>query len=110
MYRFFTTDQKKLTLGVDRRGISFTYLKANGNVADVMRVDQDWTSINSIISKLRKKQKYCAGDHSLLVWKQGEELYVKLRCLDLRLEETLTFSKEMTDKFTQTLEGLPCLN
>lgn len=110
MYRFFTTDHKKLTMEVDRRGISLRYLKANGNLADVLRVDQDWTGINSIISKLRKKQTYSAGDHSLSVWKQGEELYVRLQCLDMRLEETFTFSREMADKFTQTLESLPCLN
>lgn len=115
MYRFYTADNKKLSLGVDGRGITFIYRAANGhaangNAGDAIEVDQDWINVHSILTKLRNSQKYSARDNSLSVWKQGEELYVNLRALDRRLEETLIFSRETTAQFMHALGTLPCPN
>jgi len=110
MYRFYTADRKKLSLGVDGRGVTFIYRGANGHAADAIQIDQDWININSILSKLRKSEKYSTGDNSLSVWKQGEELYVNLRALDRRLEETLIFPREITAQFMYALGTLPSLN
>ena len=115
MYRFYTADNKKLSLGVDGRGVTFVYRAANGHAAngeaaDAIQIDQDWINVNSILSKLRKSQKYSTGDNSLSVWKQGEELYINLRALDRQLEETLIFPREMTAHFIHALGTLPCLN
>ena len=110
MYRFYATDNKKLSLGVDGRGVTFIYHAMNENAGDAIQIDQDWINVHSILSKLRKRQKYSARDNSLSVWKQGEELYVNLRALDRRLEETLIFGSEMTAHFIHALGTLPCLN
>ena len=110
MYRFYATDNRRLSLGVDGRGVRFIYRAANGDAGDAIQIDQDWINVNSILSKLRKCQKYSASDNSLSVWKQGEELHVNLRALDRRLEETLVFSREITAQFIHALGTLPCLN
>ena len=107
MYRFYTADHKKLSLGVDGRGVTFVYRPANGNSDNTIQIDQDWLNINSILSKLRKSEKYSARDNSLSVWKQGEELYVNLRALDRQLEETLIFGRETTVQFMHALGTLP---
>jgi hypothetical protein len=110
MYRFYTADHKKLSLGVDGRGVTFIYRAANGHASDAIQVDQDWLNINSILSKLRKSEKYSAMDNSLSVWRQGEELHVNLRAFDRQLEETLIFGRETAAQFMHALGTLPCPN
>ena len=110
MYRFYTADHKKLSLGVDGQGVTFICRGINGNTGEAIQVDQDWIDIHSILSQLRKQQKYSTIDNTLSVWTQGEELHVNLRALDRQLEETLIFPREITAQFLFALGTLPCLN
>ena len=110
MYRFSTKQNKKVILKVDGRGVTFLYFAANGLADDAFQVDQNWSSIHALVSRLRKKQKYSANDHSFAAWKQGDELNIRFRALDMQFAETLIFSSEMTAKMLSALETLPNLN
>lgn len=110
MYRFYTADNKKLSLGIDGRGVTFIYRAGTGHTEEAIQIEQDWININSMVARLRKSEKYSASDHSLSVWTQGEELHVNLRALDRQLEETLVFPRESAFQFMHALGTLPSLN
>jgi hypothetical protein len=91
-------------------GVTFLYFAANGQVDDTFQVDQSWSGVHALVSKLRRQQEYSANDHSFSAWKQGDELNIRFHTFDMPLEEILIFSSEMTAKILSALETLPNLN
>jgi hypothetical protein len=110
MTEFLSTENKKLMLDVDQQGVTFAHLKADGKAGDLFQIGQNWSSVRSLLSKLRNKQRYSAKDNSLSAWMQGDEMSIKFRALDMQLEETLTFSSETTTQILRTLESSPNTN
>jgi hypothetical protein len=110
MYRFYTKQSKQVVITVGGRGITFLYYAVNARLADPLEVGQTWSGLHAMVSKLINQQRYSASDGSLSAWKQDDELSIRLRGMGMLLEETLTFSKEMTVKMLSALETLPNLN
>ena len=110
MYRFYTKQSKQVVIKVDGRGIMLLYFAVDGRLADPFEVGQSWTGLHALLAKLRNQQKYSANDDSFSAWKQDDELNIRFRAMDMPLEETLTFSKEMTTRLLSALETLPNLN
>jgi hypothetical protein len=110
MNEFSTKEDKKLKINLVEQGVMFLYLTSSGRLGDMFEVGQSWSSIHSLLSKLRNRQKYSAKDKSLLIWKQGDELHIKFYSLDTHLEEECSFSREDTERLVSLLESLPSLN
>jgi len=110
MYRFYTKQSKQVVIKVEGRGIMFLYFAMNGRLADPFQVGQSWSDLHALLSKLRNQQIYDAHEDSFSAWKKDEELSIRFRTIDMPLEETLTFSREMTAKVLAALETLPNLN
>jgi hypothetical protein len=110
MYRFYTKQSKQVVITVEGRGITFLYYPVHAQLAEPFQVGQSWSGLHAMVSKLINQQNYSANDGSLSAWKQNDELNLRFRAMDMPLEETLTFSKEMTVKLLSALETLPNLN
>jgi hypothetical protein len=110
MYRFYTKQSKQVIVKVEGRGITFLYYAVNARLADPFQVGQSWSGLHALLAKLRNQQTYSANEDSFSAWKQNDELSIRFQALDMPLEETLTFSKEMTVKLLSALETLPNLN
>ena len=93
-------------MGLENRGISFHYVAARG----VYHVGRSWASIHALLMKLHNCQTYTATDHSLSVWMQDEELFLRFRVRERELEEECRFSPAETAKIMDFLGKAPNLN
>jgi hypothetical protein len=110
MNEFFPKQDIQLQLKIVEQGLVFLFHRPNGGSADTLQVKQNWSSVHTLLSRLRKSQRYCAKDHPLLVWKQGEELHVKFYSEDTGVAEECVFSGEETRRILTMLEELPSWN
>jgi hypothetical protein len=110
MFNFTTKENNRLMMDLEGRGILFQYSTWRGQREDVFEVTQSWASIHALLAKLRNDQQYAAWDKSFLVWMQDQELYLKFRALDTKLEEECNFSAEETTRIMDFLGRAPNLN
>jgi hypothetical protein len=110
MYKFTTKQNTRLMIDLADRGILFQYATWRGQREDVFEVTQSWASIHALLAKLRNEQQYAAWDKSMLVWMQDQELRLKFRALDTKLEEECHFSQEETARIMDFLGRAPNLN
>ena len=110
MHEFFPDQQIKLTFETVNGGLLFLFHRANEETDDTVRVRQSWSNIHSLLSRLRKSQRYCAKDVPLLVWQQGQELHIKFHDPDSQVVEECVFSGPETKRILTGLEKLPNLN
>ena len=95
MNDFFPPNGIKLNREIVEQGVLFVFHHPTGGPGDLVRVLQSWSSVQTLIFRLRTSRTYCAKDVPLLVWKEGEE------CV---------FSGEETERILEMLEGLPNWN
>jgi hypothetical protein len=110
MNESFPRQELKLRLKVVEQGLVFLFQRSNRGTDELFQVPQSWSSIHSLLYKLRNNQRYCAQDIPLLIWKQGEELHIKLQLPDSQVVEECAFSSEETGRILMILQKLPCLN
>ena len=110
MNEFPTKQEIKLGLQIVEHGVLFLFQRSNGSTGETVQVDQSWSNVHSILSRLRKGQRYCAKDHPLLIWQEGQELHIKFYLPDLKVAEECIFSSEETRRILTMLERLPGLN
>ena len=110
MYEFSTGHNKTLRLQVDERGITFLYNNPHGKPGRTLQVSQGWTSIHTLLARLKNKQRYYSMDASLSIWKEGKELKVKFYALNTAFQDTLTFSDAAAARILCLLRNLPNLN
>ena len=110
MNEFPTKQDIKLNLKIAGHGVLFLFHRWNGETGEVLQVDQSWTSVHALLSRLRKGQRYCAKGEPLLVWKEGEELHIKFYVPDGQIVEECVFSGAETRRILTMLEKLPGLN
>ena len=106
MFTFLSNQNRKLMMDLESGGISFHYDTRRG----VFHVGQSWASIHALLARLRSDRQYAAWDKSLLVWMQDQELCLKFRALDTKLEEECNFSAEETARIMDFLGRAPNLN
>jgi hypothetical protein len=110
MNEFSPQQNIQLNLEIVEQGVLFVFHHPTGGPGDRVRVLQSWSSIRTLIFRLRTSRTYCARDVPLLVWKEGEELHIKYHIPDdMRVEECV-FSGEETKGILKMLEGLPSWN
>jgi len=100
----------KLYLEIVEQGVLFVFHHPTGGPGDRVRVLQSWSSVRTLIFRLRTSRTYCAKDVPLLVWKEGEELHIKYHIPDDMEVEECVFSAEETEGILTRLEGLPSWN
>jgi len=100
----------QLKLEIVEQGVLFIFHHPTGGPGDLVRVLQSWSSVRTLIFRLRIRQMYCARDVPLLVWKDGEELHIKYHIPDDMTVEECVFSGEETERILAMLEGLPSWN
>jgi hypothetical protein len=110
MNECYPQQQIRLSLKIAAQGILFLFHHSNGGTGDTLQVEQSWSSVHILLSRLRKSQRYCAKDVPLLVWKQGEELYIKFFDPESQAAEECVLSGEETKRILAMLGGLPSLN
>jgi hypothetical protein len=110
MYKFTTKQNTRLMIDLEDKGILFQYVTWCGQREDVFEVTQSWASIHALLAKLRSERQYAAWDKSLLVWMQDQELCLKFRALDTKLEEECNFSADETARIMDFLGRAPNLN
>ncbi len=110
MYEFMTKQNTKLLLELEGRGVFFQYVAGQGKKEAVFQVTQSWASIHALLAKLRNYKSYAAWDNSLSVWIHDQELCLKFRTLDAKLERECNFSSEETEKIMDFLGRAPNLN
>jgi hypothetical protein len=106
MYTFMSNQNQKLSMDLESGGISFHYDTHQG----IYHVGQSWASIHALLAKLRKCQNYSAWNRSLSVWMDDQELCLKFRTKDMKLEEECNFSPEETTRIMDFLGRAPNLN
>ena len=106
MFTFMSNQNQKLIMDLESEGISFRYDTHHG----VYQVAQSWASIHALLAKLRNYQNYSAWNQSLSVWVQDQELWLKFRTRDKKLEEECNFSPEETARIMDFLGRAPNLN
>ena len=100
----------QLNLENVEQGVLFVFHHPTGGPGDRVPVLQSWSSIRTLIFRLRTSRTYCARDVPLLVWKEGEELHIKYHIPDdMRVEECVFSGAEM-EGILAMLEGLPSWN
>jgi len=100
----------QLKLETVEQGVLFVFHHPTGGPGDLVRVLQSWSSVRTLIFRLRMSRTYCAKDVPLLIWKEGEELHIKYHIPDdMRVEECV-FSGEEAEGIVAMLEGLPSWN
>ena len=110
MNEFFPNQKVQLKLKIVEQGVVFLFHHSDGEAGDTVQVDQSWTSVHTLLSRLRKGKRYCAKDYPLLVWQQGEELHIKFYSEESGVAEECSFSSEETRSILTMLEKLPNLN
>jgi hypothetical protein len=100
----------KLNLEIVEQGVLFIFHHPTGGPGDLVRVLQSWSSVRTLIFRLRIRQRYCARDVPLLVWREGEELHIKYHIPDDMVVEECIFSREETERILAKLERLPSWN
>jgi hypothetical protein len=110
MNEFFPQQKIKLHLKIVEQGALFLFHHPNGGPGDLVQVLQSWLSVHSLLSRLRKSQRYCARDVPLLIWKEGEELHIKYHIPDDMAVEECVFTPEETGRILEMLERLPGWN
>lgn len=110
MFEFISKQNRILTLDLQGGGITFQYVSGQGRKGDTFQVAQSWAGIHALLAKLRHDQTYSAWDNSLNVWMQGQELCLKFRTRNTRLEEECKFSPGETARIMDFLERAPNLN
>jgi hypothetical protein len=110
MYKFNTKQNNKLMMDLEGEGITFYYTLCRNRQEEVFQVGQSWASIHALMAKLRNCEQYAAWDKSFFVWMQDQELCLKFRALDTKLEEKCIFSPEETAKILDFLGHAPNLN
>jgi hypothetical protein len=106
MFTFLSNQNRKLSMDLESGGISFHYDTRRG----IYHVGQSWASIHALLARLRNDQNYSAHNKSLSVWMQDQELWLKFRAQDAKLEEECNFSPEETAKIMDFLGRAPNLN
>lgn len=109
MYEFITEQNRTLRLDLDGRGVIFHYATGKDQKGKILRVGQSWAGIHALLAKLWTRQKYSAQDNSLSVWMQDQELCLRMRALDMKVEEC-KFSPEETARLMDFLGKAPNLN
>lgn len=110
MSEFYPRQEMKLNLKVVERGVLFLFQRPHSESGDPLQVEQSWLSVHTLLSRLRKSQRYCAKDVPLLVWKQGEELHIKVYIPEGQMVEECVFSGVETMRILAMLEKLPGMN
>ncbi len=110
MNEFPTQEKIQLKLKIAERGVVFLFHRSNGETREVLPVEQNWMSVHSLLSRLRKNQRYCAKDVPLLIWKEDEELHIKIYYPDNQEVDECVFSGEETQGILTLLGKLPSLN
>lgn len=104
MIKFRSKQNRKLMMDREDKGISFHYSTAQG----VYHVGRSWASIHVLLMKLNNSQKYSARDHSLSVWMQDQELFLRFRAREL--EDEVKFSPAETARIIDFLGSAPNFN
>ena len=104
MVKFRSKQNRKLTMDLENRGISFHYVTAHG----VYHVGRSWGSIHALLMKLNNCRTYSSRDHALYVWMQDQELCLRFRAQG-RVDEC-KFSPAETAKIMDFLWRAPNLN
>jgi hypothetical protein len=110
MNEFFPKEKIELKLKIVEQGVLFLFHHSGGEAGDTIQVEQSWMSVHRLLSRLRQGRYYCAKDHPLVVWKQGEELHIKFYSEETGIAEEGVFSSEETRAILTMLEKLPSLN
>ena len=110
MHEDFPNQKIQLKLRIVEQGVLFLFHHSDGEPGDTIQVDQNWTNVHVLLSRLRKGKRYCAKEHPLLVWKEGEELHIKFYSEKTGVAEEGVFSSEETRGILTMLEKLPSLN
>ena len=110
MNELFPQQSVKLNLKIVEQGVLFLFHRSNGGPGDLVQVRQSWLSLHSLLSRLRKNQRYCAKDVPLLIWKEGEELHIKYHSPEDQVVEECVFTREETGRILTVLARLPSLN
>lgn len=106
MFTFMSNQNRKLSMDLESEGISFHYDTQRG----VYHVGQSWASIHALLAKLRNYQAYSARNQSISVRMQDQELWLKFRARDAKIEEECNFSAEETARIMDFLGRAPNLN
>jgi hypothetical protein len=106
MFTFMSNQNSQLSMDLESDGISFRY----GTRRAVYHVGQSWASIHALLAKLRNCQNYSAWNKSLSVWMKDQELCLKFRTRDMKMEEECNFSPEETARIMDFLGRAPNLN
>jgi hypothetical protein len=106
MFTFLSNQNRKLSMDLESGGISFHYDTRRG----IYHVGQSWASIHALLARLRNCQDYSAHNRSLSVWMQDQQLWLKFRAQDAKLDEECNFSPEETAKIMDFLGRAPNLN
>jgi hypothetical protein len=110
MNEVFPQQDIKLNLKIVERGVLFLFRRSNGGAGGLVQVPQSWSSIHSLLSRLRKNRRYCAKDVPLLIWKESDELHIKFHSPEDQVVEECVFSGAETKRILAKLERLPGLN
>ena len=110
MNEYFPQEKIQLNLKIVKQGVLFLFHHPTGGPGDVVQVLQSWSSVHSLLSRLRKSRRYCAKDVPLLVWKEGEKLHIKYFSPDDQVVEECVFSDEETVRIMTMLDRLPSWN
>ena len=110
MNEFPARQEVTLKLKIVERGVLFLFHRSNEAADDILPVEQSWMSVHSLLSRLRKNQRYCAKDVPLLIWKEGQEMHIKYFYPDIQEVDECVFSAEATKGLVAMLEKLPSLN
>jgi hypothetical protein len=110
MNDFSSSQTIQLNLEVVEHGVLFVFHHPSGGLGDLVKVRQSWSSVRTLVFRLRTSQRYCAKDVPLLVWKEGEELHIKYHIPDDMAVEECVFSGQETERILAMLEGLPSWN
>ena len=106
MYEFISKQNKKLTLDLEGRGVTFRYVTRAG----VFHVGRSWASIHALLAKLQNWQTHSESDQSLDVWMHNQELCLRFRTPEMRMDEVCKFSPEESARIMDFLGRAPNLN
>jgi hypothetical protein len=73
-------------------------------------VEQSWSNVYRLLSRLHSNRTYCAKDLPLVIWKEGEQLHIKYYWPEIQVAEECVFSEEETKGIIAMLGTLPGLN
>jgi hypothetical protein len=106
MFTFLSNQNQKLSMDLESGGISFHY----DTRRSIYHVGQSWASIHALLARLRNDQNYSAQNQSLSVWMKDQELCLRFRAQDAKVQEDCDFSPEETAKIMDFLGRAPNLN